>query len=163
MRPDRRPARLSPTSVAIVVGALLAGVAGVASAAPTVGARTGAYAAATVGGTPTIPVIAPNPPGKTTGPVPHVPSAPLSLADQVIGLPSASRCVKSLRVGLARPKGVRLRSLSIAVGKRHVKRRPVPKSITFHELPKGHFTLAVTVTTTTGRHLSRSRRYARCR
>jgi hypothetical protein len=116
------------------------------------------------GGTPTIPAIPPAPPGVNTGPVPEVPVTPTAptLAERVIGLPAATGCVKSLRVRLIRPKGVHLRSLSVFIGRRHVTRRHVPQTITFHELPNGHFTLKVTVTTTTDRKLTRSRRYDRC-
>jgi hypothetical protein len=147
---------------ALVLTAAVGGGSAAALAAPADGGkRTGVRAAA--GGTPTIPVITPAPPGVVTGPVPQVPvTGTLSLADRVIGLPSANRCVRSLRVGLDRPRGVHLRTLGVFVGARHVIRHHVPKAITFHELPRGLFTLRVSVTTTTSRRLTRLRRYDHC-
>jgi hypothetical protein len=148
--------------VGLVLVAAIGGASAAALAAPA-GAGTGAATAAAVGGTPTIPAITPAPPGVVTGPVPQVPvTGRPSLADRVIALPSANRCVRRLRVGLVRPRGVHLRTLGVFVGRRHVIRRHVPKAITFHELPRGHFTLKVTVTTTASAKLTRSRRYDHC-
>jgi hypothetical protein len=155
--------RLSRSLGGLLLGAaIVAAPGGALAQATAAGARTGAHAAA-AGGTPTIPVITPTPPGVTTGPVPQVPvNGSASLADKVVKLPSAKACVKSLKVDLVRPRGVHLRTLGIFVGRRHVLRRHVPKSITFHELPKAHFTLKVSVTTTTSLRLTRSRRYDHC-
>jgi hypothetical protein len=155
---DRRRKRAWGAVIGLVVPVVMVGA--IAAPAESVGAvRASAVAAATVGGTPTIPVA---PPGTTTGPVPHVPSGTLSLADRVIELPSALRCVKSIRVRFARPDGIRLHALKVLVGRRHVTRKSVPKSITLHSLPKGHFTLKVTVTRTHAKSLTRSRRYHSC-
>jgi hypothetical protein len=83
-------------------------------------------------------------------------------ATQVIVLPSAAHCVKQLRIRLTHPKSVHLRSLTIQIGHRLSKRKPVPSSVTIRGLAKGHFTVKVSVITTKSIHLSRSRRYLRC-
>jgi hypothetical protein len=150
-------------SATLVLAALIAGSTALGAA----GAHrrvTAVAAVATQGAnsTPTLPVTPGPGPGVTNGPVPHVPAPSTLRASQVIQLPSAARCVTRLRLGLAHPASLHVRSLSVQIGSRHISRRPVPRSLTIRLLPQGHFTLKVTVTTTRSIRLSRSRRYVRC-
>jgi hypothetical protein len=164
VRRDRGERRLRRAFAGLAFTAVIAAGGSGAALAETVGSTQAlSVALPRVGGTPTIPVISPAPPGVTTGPVPQVPVTTVqSLADKVIHLPAATACVTSLRVALVRPAGVHLRTLGVHVGRRHVVRHHVPKAITFHLLPKGLFTVKVSVTTTTSTRLTRSRRYDRC-
>ncbi|HEY5198531.1 MAG TPA: hypothetical protein VIJ51_16030 [Solirubrobacteraceae bacterium] len=185
---SRRGSRLRHAGAVLGVSALIISAATAAAAQPAATVAA-AHAAATVGGTRPITVIIHEPTGVTTGPVPQVPTpttppagsptTPPSgtktprpkprpkpktpTAAQVVGLQSAKPCISSLRVALARPDSVHLRALSIFIGGRHVTRTPPPKAITFHQLPKGDFTLRVTVTTTSGAHLTLARTYRPCR
>jgi hypothetical protein len=186
-RTSRRSERLWSAAAALGVPALIVGGAVASASQPSAATVVAAHVAATIGGTPPITVIIHEPTGVTTGPVPQVPTpgtpapappppppsgtkpppkpkpkAKRPTATQVVKLPSASRCVSSLHVVLARPDGVHLHALSVQLGGGQVARTPAPSSITFHQLPKHHFTLRVTVTTSTGSHLSRTRQYRPC-
>jgi hypothetical protein len=156
--------RARSAGTAILGMVVLLGAGSTAAGAPTDQRVTAVSAAATPGAnsTPTLPITPGPGPGVTNGPIPRVPGRSTLRASQVIQLPSARRCVTRLRIGLAHPKSVHLRTLSVHVGRRHLKRSRVPSSLTIRVLPKGHFTLKVTVTTTASLVLTRSRRYDRC-
>ncbi len=142
---------------------------GLVAALPLVGLVAGpsalaatAVPAAGSDGTPTVQVPPGPGPGVTNGPVPEVPVSSTVTAAEIIHLPASGRCVTSLRIGFTRPAGVHLRTLGVAVGSRHIIRRPVPASLTIRLLPAGLFTLRVSVTTTASARFTRTRRYDRC-
>lgn len=156
-----------------VVLALTVGVAvSTAIGAPSDPPESGPISAADVArqsGTPTIPNPPPPPPPGTpppppppTGTVPTV-KPPTVLPTSVIVLPSARRCVRSLRIVLRRPSGVTLKGLAIRAGARLIIRRSTPSALTTRLLPRKRFRLKVTVQTADGQTLVRTRSYQPCR
>lgn len=163
MRGSRRVARFWPAVFVLLTGVLVVGASAVgAPTRPRASAAVSAIVAASADSTPPL-VPGPGPgPGGNNGPIPQIVPNKTPLASDVIKLPSARRCVKRIRVGLARPGGLRLRSATIQRGGRRITRKPAPSAITVGVLPKGRFTVRVSVTTTTGKTLRRSRRYRSC-
>ncbi len=87
---------------------------------------------------------------------------PTVKATDVIKLPSARRCVRSLRLVLARPAGVTLKGLAIRSGARVIVRRTTPRTFTTRVLPRKRFRLKVVVQTAGGQTLVRTRSYQPC-
>ncbi|HEX6390554.1 MAG TPA: hypothetical protein VFZ89_13935 [Solirubrobacteraceae bacterium] len=102
----------------------------------------------------------PPPPATTTGPVPTV--AGVVTATDIIKLPSSRRCVRRIRVVLARRSGIELKGLAIRAGARVIVRRSTPTVLTIRVLPRKRFRLKVTVRAN-GRSLTRTRSYQPCR
>jgi putative cofactor-binding repeat protein len=95
------------------------------------------------------------------------PTPPVFVAAGVFRLPSTKRCVsrRSFRIRLRQPRGVTLKEARVFVNGRRVrvvrgKRLSAP--VDLRGLPKGRFTVQVTVTATDGRKLTERRRYRTC-
>jgi hypothetical protein len=102
-----------------------------------------------------------------SAPRPPAPAAPLRARD-VIRFPATRRCGsrRALKIRLRRPGGVRLASARIVInGKRRplVRGRRLTKPIALKGLPQGRLKIKVTVTTSTGRKLTATRRYRSCK
>lgn len=145
--------------LAVGAGVAVATAFGASEGAPPSGPPS-AVAVARQSGTPTLPTTPPPPPPDTTGPVPTAP--PTVKAEDVIKLPSARRCVRSVRITLARPSGVELKGLTTRAGARVIVRRTTPRVLTIRVLPRKRFRLKVTVRAN-GRSLTRTRFYQPCR
>ncbi len=119
------------------------------------------------------PAPTPSPgPGPTPNPSPS-PVTPSSTEPKVIRpasvilLPSTKACVsrRSFKIRLRAPKGVTIASATVLVnGKKAdvVKGRRLTAPVNLTGLPKGRFTVKVTITTATGRKVSDTRRYRTC-
>jgi hypothetical protein len=99
-------------------------------------------------------------------PPPPPASKPLKASD-VIRFPSTRRCVsrRKFRIRLRHPHDVKLVSARVVLnGKRLkvVKGRRLTSAIVLKGLPKGRFTVKITVTTSTGKKLTGKRRYHTC-
>ena len=82
-------------------------------------------------------------------------------------LPSAKACVsrRSFRIRLRIPKGVTAASATVRVNGKTVsvvKGKRLTAPIDLRGLPKGRFTVKITLKTTDGRSVSSSRRYHTC-
>ncbi len=109
---------------------------------------------------------APPPGPAVTAPVPIATTAPLRARD-VIRFPSTRRCVsrRRFRIRLRRPGGVRLVSARVVLnGKRLpvLRGRRLTSAIVLRGLPKGRFRVKITVTTSTGKKLTGTRKYRTC-
>ena len=114
----------------------------------------------------------PEPPAPAPGPAPApAPATPkpagLPPAASVISLPSARKCVsrRNFRIRLRKPKGLTIREALVLVNGRRVrtvrgKRLTAP--VDLRGLPKGRFTVKITIVISDGRKLSGSRRYRTC-
>jgi hypothetical protein len=67
-----------------------------------------------------------------------------------------------VRIGLSLPSGVKLNSLVVTAGSRRIKRAKPRSSITLRVLPRGRFTIRVSVRTNGGQSLVRTRRFRPC-
>ncbi len=123
--------------------------------------------------TPT-PTPAPSAPATTPAPTPR-PTAEQRLAalppDQVagvLGLPSARRCIsrRTLRLRIKRPQGITIRKAAVSLGRKALRVRKIRGRFTvlvdLRGLPKGRFTVRITVTTATGARITGARRYKTC-
>jgi hypothetical protein len=95
-----------------------------------------------------------------------VPARPLRARD-VIRFPSTRRCVsrRAFRIRLRHPGGIKLASARVTLnGKRLkvVRGRRLTSGIVLKGLPKGRFTVKITVTTSTGKQFTGKRRYHTC-
>ena len=86
---------------------------------------------------------------------------------QVVRLPSARRCVRRRRltVGIRNPRGDGVAAATVKVNRRTVLRvrgRRVTSRLVLRRLPRGRFTVTVTVRMESGRTLSGKRRYRGC-
>ncbi|MCU0314458.1 MAG: hypothetical protein MUC84_10420 [Solirubrobacteraceae bacterium] len=85
-----------------------------------------------------------------------------------LGLPPARRCVsrRNFPIRVRRPPGVTIRAAKVIVDGRPVKTRKVAGRFTatvdLRGLPRGRFTVTVTVTTASGRRIAGARRYRTC-
>jgi hypothetical protein len=95
-------------------------------------------------------------------------SASPAVVARELGLPAARRCVSRRRfvIRLRQPRGVRLRSARISVGRRSVNavRRGgrLTATVDLRGLPRGRFTVRIVATTVSQRTLRASRRYRTC-
>ena len=85
----------------------------------------------------------------------------------MIVLPSARRCVsrRNFRIRLKQPRGLKLKSAVVTLNGRRVATRSgrrVTAPVDLRGLPKGRFTVKISVTLTDGRKLSSTRRYRTC-
>lgn len=113
---------------------------------------------------------APAPPAAPPAPAPVTvakPTPPAFVAAAVFRLPSTKRCVsrRNFRIRLRQPRGVTLKEARVFVNAKRVrvvrgKRLTAP--VDLRGLPKGRFTVKVTVTATDGRKLTEKRRYRTC-
>ena len=101
-------------------------------------------------------------------PVPGKPAlAPLPKAAAVIVLPSARQCVsrRNFRIRLRQPKGFKLKSATVSLNGKRVATRSgkrVTAPVDLRGLPKGRFTVKISVTLTDGRKVSSTRKYRTC-
>jgi hypothetical protein len=101
-------------------------------------------------------------------PVEPVPVKPARLvAADVIKLPASKACVsrRSFRIRLVQPKGTTIARVIVKVnGKRvkTVKGKRVTARVDLRGLPKGRFSVVITVSTADGRTLKSTRRYRTC-
>ncbi len=90
----------------------------------------------------------------------------LGLFDQTFSLPSNRRCFSASRltIRIHSPHGVRLRSVSITIGKASLllASRTISHVVRFPRPSSGRFTLKIKATMKNGRHFSGSRRYSVC-
>ena len=124
------------------------------------------YALGAGGGPPVVPPPAPAPAPAPPAPAPVKPVA-LPKASTVIVLPSTRKCVsrRNFRIRLKQPRGLKLGSAVVTLnGKRVATRsgRRVTAPVDLRGLPKGRFTVKISVTLTDGRKLSSTRRYRTC-
>lgn len=117
--------------------------------------------------TPTAAPVAPAPPAATPSSKPATTEPARITAAQVITLPSAKACVsrRSFRIRLRAPSGVTIASAAVFVnGKRVdvVRGRRLTAPVNLKGLPKGRFSVKITVTTTSGRQVTDTRRYRTC-
>ena len=119
--------------------------------------------------TPTAVPVTPPPPAATAPPkaTPASTEPATIKASQVITLPSTKACVsrRSFRIRLRAPSGVTIASAAVFVnGKRVdvVKGKRLSAPVDLKGLPKGRFSVKITVTTATGRKVTDTRRYRTC-
>ncbi len=115
--------------------------------------------------TPT-PDLAPAPVVTGTPVIPPVQPDALKAGDLVV-LPAAGACVsrRSLRIRLRAPKGVTLQRATVLVNgrrSRSVTGRALTAPVDLRGLPKGRFTVKITVITTTGVKVNVTRAYRAC-
>ncbi len=120
------------------------------------------------------PVVPPPTPEPEPAPAPPPAPAPakpvlatLPKASAVIVLPSAKGCVsrRNFRIRLKQPKGFKLKSAYVNVnGKRAatVTGKRVTAPVDLRGLPKGRFTVKISVTLTDGRKVASTRKYRTC-
>ncbi|MBI5105796.1 MAG: right-handed parallel beta-helix repeat-containing protein [Solirubrobacterales bacterium] len=113
--------------------------------------------------TPATPVTPATAPVTAAGP----PAAALPAFAQVVQLPSARRCVsrRSFRIRLRIPRGVAVSSATVLVDGRRVKvvkGRRLTAPVDLRGLPKGRFTVKITLATADGRTIAGSRTYRTC-
>jgi hypothetical protein len=116
---------------------------------------------------PVPPAPAPAPPAAAPTPVPPAPPAalPKLKAGNVVSLPAARRCVsrRAFRIRVRTPKGARIATVRVKVGKRKAKTYKGSRTrVDLRGLPKGRFTVRVTVTLKDGRRATTTRRYRTC-
>jgi hypothetical protein len=118
-----------------------------------------------------LPVFSPSPaPAVTEAPPasPQPPAPPLAIADFTT-LPAASKCVpnRKLRLQLKRPPaGYVVKAAKIKVNGKPVvalKGKRLKRPFYLRKIPKGKFTVTVSITLTTGKSLTERRRYTRCK
>lgn len=113
------------------------------------------------------PVPCPDPaPAPTPAPVP-VATPPALSAKAIFAFPSTKRCVsrRSFRIRLRVPAGVTATSATVLVnGKRAsvVRGKRLTAPIDLRGLPKGRFSVKVTLKTSDGRSVADTRRYRTC-
>lgn len=128
------------------------------------------YALSPVAGPPPVtppPPATPQPAPQPAPPPPAPALAVLPKASSVIVLPSARVCVsrRNFRIRLKQPKGFKLKSAYVNVnGKRAatVTGKRVTAPVDLRGLPKGRFTVRISVTLTDGRKLASTRAYRTC-
>src|SRR4030095_14362554 len=113
------------------------------------------------------PSPAPSPsPSSASGPTPSTPAVKVTAAD-VIKLPGVRRCVSRRRfpIRLVQPGGVTLVSATVQVNGKRVKvlkGKRLTARVDLRGLPKGRFTVKITVKTSDGWTLKSTRRYRTC-
>ncbi len=84
----------------------------------------------------------------------------------VVSLPSAKKCIsrRTLRLTVRAPKGAKLKSAEVRLGKRKVRtvRKAGKVTVSLKGLPRGKFVVKVKVTLTDGRTATGSRTYRTC-
>ncbi len=110
----------------------------------------------------TFTTLTPPPPAKTPSPA----AAKLN-AGKVFTLPSAKTCLskRAFRIRLKLPSGVKPASATVLVNGKRVKTlkaKQLTAGINLRGLPKGRFTVAITLKTSDGRTVKTSRRYRTC-
>ena len=105
----------------------------------------------------------------TTGPPPFVPGAvpPAFGPNGAISIPSNKKCVsrRKFRIRIRKRKGVAYETAIVFLNKKRVrvvKGKRMTAPIDLRGLPKGRFTVQITVITTTGAIISGTRRYRTC-
>jgi hypothetical protein len=98
---------------------------------------------------------------------PLPPPAPSADGAAAIALPPGKRCTRrnGFVIRLRAPRGQRLRSAVVFVGGRRakvVKGRSLRKPVHLRRLPRGRVRIDVTLRTSSGRRISRSRTYRFC-
>jgi hypothetical protein len=94
-------------------------------------------------------------------------SSPAAVA-QALGLPAARTCVsrRNFTIRVREPRGVRLRSARVTVGRRTVnavrRRGRLVATVDLRGLPRGRFTVRIVATTVSRRTLTGTRRYRTC-
>lgn len=92
-------------------------------------------------------------------------------ADQIataLGLPPARRCVsrRNFTIRVRKPPGVTIKTAKVLVNGKRVRTRKVAGRFTatvdLRGLPKGRFTVRITIATTSGRKITGARRYRTC-
>ena len=117
--------------------------------------------------TPVTPAPSQAPPAATPKATPATTEPATIKPSQVITLPSTKVCVsrRSFRIRLRAPAGVTIASAAVFVnGKRAdvVKGKRLSAPVNLTGLPKGRFSVKITVTTATGRKVTDTRRYKTC-
>jgi 6-phosphogluconolactonase (cycloisomerase 2 family) len=85
----------------------------------------------------------------------------------VLGLPASKRCAsrRSFRITLKAPRGQKAKSILVLVNNKKVKSltgKKVTAPVDLRGLPKGKFTVKITMTTVSGKTLTQSRSYKTC-
>ena len=119
---------------------------------------------------PLAPAATPTPTASPAAPPPPPPAAPAPKPlrpNDVIRFPSTRRCVsrRAFKIRLRHPGGVKLVSARVVLnGKKLevVKGRRLTSAIVLEGLPRGRFKLKITVTTSTGKKLTGTRKYHTC-
>lgn len=120
---------------------------------------------------PVPPAPQPGPPAPAPGPaVPTPTPAPEAVLPAlkpggVVGLPTTRRCVsrRAFRITVRAPKGARIATVRVKVGSRAARTFKGSRSrVNLRGLPKGRFTVRVTVTMKDGRRTTVTRRYRTC-
>ena len=84
-----------------------------------------------------------------------------------LGLPATKKCAsrRSFKITVKLPKGEKAKSAVVLVNNKRVKSltgKKVTAPVDLRGLPKGQFTVKITVTTTGGKTLTQSRKYKTC-
>jgi hypothetical protein len=107
---------------------------------------------------------APPPPVHT--PLPPVTSTPPPAPDLAteLGLPSATACLskRALTIHVRAPSGQKLASFTVTLNGRRLKTRGHSSAVSLKGLPKGTFTVQITVHTSAGKTLTGHRTYHTC-
>ncbi len=120
--------------------------------------------------TPTVspaPTAVPTATPTVTPPVTKPPTVtpPALKASEVLGLPSAKRCVsrRRFRIRLKRPSGTRISRVVISINGKRKKAVSKPTAVVdLRGLPKGRITVKIEVRTADGRSVKQTRRYRTC-
>lgn len=118
--------------------------------------------------TPAATTTPPAPPPAAPRPATPLPTpARRVTASQVFALPSGRRCVsrRRFRIRIRRPRGVTLVSATVTVNRRRatvVRGARLRSTVDLRGLPRGRFTVRITVLTSTGQRVTGSRKYRTC-
>jgi hypothetical protein len=114
----------------------------------------------------------PAPPAPTPTPAPAAPApapkrAALPKLTSFVTLPSTRRCVsrRHFRIHIRQPKGVKIAKATVVLNRKKVATRAgrrVTSVIDLRSLPKGRFTVKITLTTADKRTITGTRRYHTC-
>jgi hypothetical protein len=107
---------------------------------------------------PSTPLVAPSTLGTLPAPKPRT---------AVLGLPATKRCAsrRSFRITLKAPRGEKAKTIVVLVNTKKVKTltgKKVTAPVDLRGLPKGRFSVKITMTTVSGKTLTQTRRYKTC-
>ena len=107
------------------------------------------------------------PPKPQPSPAPAAATAPTSITQVVAGLPSVKGCLsrRNFRIRIKQPAGVTITKAVVRVNGKAVATRKgarVTAPVDLRGLPKGRYTVKVTVTFASGKTLSGTRKYRTC-
>ena len=113
------------------------------------------------------PVVVAPPPAVPRTPTPTTPAGPSAPQTATLGLPAGKKCAsrRKFRITIKAPRGEKAQTVVVMVNNKRVKSLKGKKTtapVDLRGLPKGQFTVKVTMTTASGKSLVQTRRYKTC-